>query len=230
MKDSTELCSICDNNIKNPRIDRHYLIQQLSAVLSFEKGFLFTLKQMLLFPGHSTRQFINGDRQRYMKPVVFLILCSFIYTLFNQWLAFEGEMAHDLEIKEGSQLEFLRWIQGHYGYLNILTSIISAFWIKLFFSKFSYNLFEIIVLVCFYSGISMLIMAFFGVLQTLTGWRTYWESWLVTFVFSIYAISQFYNSRKISAYLRSAIACIIGYFSFMMLIVIVMVLIIILKI
>jgi len=66
------------------RIDGKYLLQEIYSVLSFEKGFLLTIRELAINPGKSIKDFLNEDRNRLVKPVVFLILTSLIYTIINQ--------------------------------------------------------------------------------------------------------------------------------------------------
>jgi len=46
--------------------------------------------------------------------------------------------------------------------------IFIAIWTKLFFGKYSYNFFEILILLCFTMGMGMLIFAIFAIIQGLT--------------------------------------------------------------
>lgn len=61
------------------RIDANYLLQELCSVLSFEKGFLFTVRELSTNPGKSIKDFLNEDRNRLVKPVLFLIVTSYLY-------------------------------------------------------------------------------------------------------------------------------------------------------
>ena len=80
MKDSNK------NNIIEPlkRIDGRYVWDEISSVLNFEKGFLYTTKELFLRPGKTVREFIQKDRNRLVKPIIFIIICSFIYSIIQQ--------------------------------------------------------------------------------------------------------------------------------------------------
>ncbi len=205
------------------RIDRNYIVQQISAIFSIEKGFFFTLVQMTVRPGLATRDFIAGNRTRYMKPIVFLILCSLIYTLLNKLFGFEDEMFASLYAQNTLEMKFTHWIQANYGYVNMITSVITALWVKMLFRKYPYNIFEIIVLVCFYSGVGMLILGVLGIVQSTTGLQTYFISFIISTIHSIWSIGQFFNAKKVTSYIKALISVIIGFISFTLIVAIIMI-------
>ena len=71
---------------KVKRIDMHYISHEIFHLLHLEKGFFYTVKELITKPGQSIREFINENRDKHMKPVPFLILTSLIYTLIAHFL------------------------------------------------------------------------------------------------------------------------------------------------
>ena len=69
-----------------PRIDGKYIWNEISSVLNFEKGLFYTIRELLIRPGETVREFIQKDRNRLVKPIIFIIICSFIYTIIQQIL------------------------------------------------------------------------------------------------------------------------------------------------
>ncbi len=55
---SKDNCSECGHRINLKRIDGHYVFQEIRSVASFEKGFLFTLKELATNPGDSVKEFL----------------------------------------------------------------------------------------------------------------------------------------------------------------------------
>lgn len=47
------------------------------------------IKQLFISPRRAVNDFIQRDRNRLVKPIVFNILTSLIYTLMQNYLAFE---------------------------------------------------------------------------------------------------------------------------------------------
>jgi len=46
-------CSNCGQPVKVKRIDGHYIVHEIEHVLHFERGILFTIKELLIRPGQN---------------------------------------------------------------------------------------------------------------------------------------------------------------------------------
>ncbi|MBX2844109.1 MAG: DUF3667 domain-containing protein [Flammeovirgaceae bacterium] len=126
------------------RINGKYIWNEISSVLNFDKGILYTIRELLLRPGKNIQIFILEDRNRLVKPIVFIIITSFIYTLAQQLLHFK-DYVNAGGFEESAITNIFGWIQKNYGYANILMAIFIAGWIKIFFRKYEYNFFEILI-------------------------------------------------------------------------------------
>ena len=56
-------CSNCGRPSEVQRINSRYLISEIGQILNLEKGILFTIRELLIRPGHNIQQFIVADRQ-----------------------------------------------------------------------------------------------------------------------------------------------------------------------
>lgn len=121
------------NNLK--RIDGKYIIHEIEHVLHFEKGILYTIRGLLIKPGENVRHFLSVDRTRLVKPIIFIIITSLIYTLVNHFFHIEDGYIKFDEAKQTTTGLIFKWIQDHYGYANIIMGIFIAFWTKIFFKK-----------------------------------------------------------------------------------------------
>ena len=207
-------CPICGHPKVVTRIDGNYLIQEIRSVLSFEKGILFTVRNLATNPGKSIKEFLKEDRNRLVKPVLFLIITSLIYTVFNEIFQFEDGYVQFSGNGESATKSIYKWIQENYGYANIIMAIFIAGWIKLFFRKHEINIFEILVLLCFVMGIGMLIYAIFGVIQSLVDYNLMQVAGIFGFIYLTWAIGQFYGKGKIVNYVKAFSAYILGMISF----------------
>ncbi len=52
-------------------------------MINFDKGIFYTIKELLIRPGENIPKFIHNDRNRLVKPLIFVIVCSLIYTIFG---------------------------------------------------------------------------------------------------------------------------------------------------
>ena len=198
------------------RIDGKYIIREIQGVLYFEKGILFTVRGLLTNPGENVRNFLLKDRTRLVKPIIFIIVTSLIYSLTinlfhieEQYVDFKGESA-----KLATSMKIFSWIRGHYGYANIIMGVFIAFWTKLFFKKHQFNLFEILILLCFVMGIAMLIFSIFAMLQGLTKLKISQVGGIVGVIYCSWAVGHFFGKDKIINYVKALLAYILGMVTF----------------
>ena len=142
---NSKFCPDCGQPTSIKRIDGHYIIHEIEHVLHFERGILYTIKELITNPGQNIRNYLSENRSRLVKPIIFIILTSLFYSLTvsifhieDGYVKFEGD-----ETKYTTQLKITQWIQSHYGYANLIMGVFIAFWLKLFFKKHKLNLFEI---------------------------------------------------------------------------------------
>lgn len=202
-------CSNCGRPAELKRIDGRYIRDEISSVFNFDKGLLLTIKELFIRPGKSVRQFLTADRHRLVKPILFILITSLIYTLINNFFRIE-ERYVDYEGLEGTAPKIFGWVQQNYGYANILMGVFIALFLKLFFRKSNYNIYEILILLCFVMGMGMLILALFAFVQGISGLAVIETSGIVLMVYITVAIADFYNSKKFGGYLKVFFAYILG--------------------
>lgn len=221
-----EICKICKTEVTHnycpdcghpkslKRIDGQYILEEIRIALSFEKGFLFTIGALITNPGKSIKNFLNEDRNRLVKPVVFLIVTSLVYTFLNSIFQFEDSYVKFSDNKESATLTIFKWIQANYGYANIIMAVFIGLWLKLLFRKHPFNFFEILILLCFVMGMGMLIYSVFGVVQGLTHANLMQVAVVVGFIYTTYAVGQFFDKKKTISYFKAFIAYMIGMITF----------------
>ncbi|HJY14012.1 MAG TPA: hypothetical protein VJ304_14560, partial [Flavobacterium sp.] len=87
-------------------------------------------------------------------------------------------------------------------------------WTKLFFRKYKLNIFEILILLCFVIGMGMLIYSVFIIIQGLTHFNLMQTAGIVGFVYTTWAIGQFYEKAKAINYVKAFFAYILGMITF----------------
>ncbi|MGL4631706.1 MAG: DUF3667 domain-containing protein [Leadbetterella sp.] len=197
------------------RIDGHYVSHEISHLLHFEKGFFFTLKNLLLKPGKSIREFLLEDRQKYVKPILFLIVTSVIFTITlhsvdSNFSFFNIDNIEPLKGKLRSK-EIGEWTDNHIGYSQLIMGIFIAYWIKIFFKNFKYNIYEILILLCYVLGEALFFLAVLILLAYIFK-SGYLATFGVIFYFTyiIWAIGQFFGEKKVINYIKASLAYILG--------------------
>ncbi|ASK32500.1 hypothetical protein CEY12_21500 [Chryseobacterium sp. T16E-39] len=211
---SEEFCSNCRQNVKPKRIDGRYIIHEIEHVLHFERGILYTIRELLIRPGENIKHFISENRSRLVKPIIFIIVTSLIYTLINHLFHIE-EGYIKFEDANGSQANPINnWIQSHYGYSNIIMGGFIAFWLKVFFKKYDYNFFEILILLCFVLGMEMLIFSVFAILEGITHIHSMAIATVIILVYFSWAVGQFFDKTKTASYVKALVSYILGMLTF----------------
>ena len=211
---SLNYCSSCGQPVTLKRIDAHYILHEVEHVLHFEKGILYTVKELLIRPGENVRMFLSDNRNRLVKPIIFIIITSLIYTVISHFFHIEEEYVDFQGAEKSSTTVIFQWVQNHYGYANIIMGIFISLWVKLFFRKSGYNFFEILILMCFIMGMGMLLYSLFAMAQGLTGIEMMQLAGALGFIYCSWAIGQFFNKSKISAYLKAVAAYLFGMITF----------------
>ncbi|MDO4729214.1 MAG: DUF3667 domain-containing protein [Bacteroidota bacterium] len=186
-------------------------MHEFEHIIHFERGLLYTLKQLALRSAQSIRGFIEGDRQRMTKPLIFSVLCGVAYSFVNKFVHF-SDVTQDADFKEIYPI--MQWLVDHYGYFHLLLSLITALWLRVFFRKNPYNFFELIILLCYVMGFAILInlvVVFpekylnMGLLGT-----------ILELVYLSWSIGQFFGN-KWTNYLKACIVCILSFILLMVL-------------
>jgi hypothetical protein len=207
-------CSNCGQAVKVKRIDGHYIVHEIEHVLHFERGILFTIKELLLRPGQNVSHFIAENRTRLVKPIIFIIVTSLIFTLISHFFHIEGGYIHIIEEKKTAIGSIFNWIQNHYGYANIVIGVFVVFWLKMFFRKYGYNFFELLILLCFVIGMEMLIFSVFTLFVGLTKLNLMPIAGFIGMSYCIWAIGQFFDKTKPISYVKAFVSYVLGLITF----------------
>lgn len=203
-------CPNCGQPSKLKRIDGHYIAHEIEHVLHFERGILYTIKELITNPGDNVRHYISENRARLVKPIIFIIITSLLYTIVNGFFHIEeGYLKYD-GISTTTTGRIFSWVQSHYGYANIIMGVFTAFWVKIFFKKYDYNFFEILILLCFVTGIEMLIYAFFACLYGLIKIDLMQFGGMIGIAYCSWAIGHFFDKKKTINYLKGFAAFVLG--------------------
>lgn len=203
-------CPDCGQPVSLKRIDRHYITHEIEHVLHFERGIFYTIRELIIRPGENVKEFLLENRTRLVKPIIFIIVTSLIYSFVNHFFHIEESYVKLEESSTSTVGLIFKWSQDYYGYANIIEGIFIAVWIKIFFRKYGYNFFEILILLCFVTGIGMLIFAVFALVEGLTKINLMQIATIASFAYFAWAIGQFFDKKKPAAYLKAFAAYMLG--------------------
>jgi len=203
-------CPKCGQPASLKRIDGHYILHEIEHILHFERGILYTIRELITNPGQNIRNYLLENRTRLVKPIIFIIVTSLIYSLVNHFFHIEDGYVKFGESTKSTTGAIFKWVQDHYGYSNIIMGIFIAIWTKIFFRKYGYNFFEILILLCFLMGIAMLIYALFALFQGLTKIDLMQIAGILGIAYCSWAIGHFFDKKKPINFLKAFASYMLG--------------------
>lgn len=213
-------CSNCEQLMVIERIDKNYVIQELAKLTGYEKGFIYTVKELARRPGSIIREYIEEDRQKITRPITFLILTSLIYTFISHY--FKTDVIHTGMLKavygDSNAYKLSLWIQNNYGYANLLMLVPITLWTKFLFSDFKYNVYETFVMTSLIMGEGMLLYSLQVMLNYCFPQLVLFNEMitsLVVFFYLSWAIGQFYGGTK-GNYFKALLSYVLGVITFQM--------------
>ena len=108
---NSKFCPDCGQPTNLKRVDGHYIIHEIEHVLHFERGILYTIRELITHPGQNIRNYLSENRSRLVKPVIFIIVTSLIYTSISHFFHIEEELIN-FEVSGKSAFGgILKWMQ-----------------------------------------------------------------------------------------------------------------------
>lgn len=132
---NSRFCPDCGQPTSLKRIDAKYIVHEIEHMIHFERGILYTIRELTINPGQNIRRYLTENRSRLVKPIIFIIITSLIYTILNHLFHIDDSYVKFEDAKGESPSavgEIVKWVQEHYGYANIIMGIFIALWLKLF--------------------------------------------------------------------------------------------------
>ena len=154
-------CSNCGQSSETHKIDGHYLWHDVQhGLLHFDKGILFTTKELFTRPGNSIREFLEGKRVKHFQPISLVLVLAGIYGLlfhffkinmFENYVVASGSGERVVHINEAIE-KMSEWIGQHYSILALLQIPIFTIGTYLCFRKSGYSFAEHLILNTFLIG------------------------------------------------------------------------------
>lgn len=139
---------------KYKRIDRKYLIDELQySVIHTNKGFFYSVKNLIINPGKTARDFIEGNRVNHYKP----ILLAFVLSTISAFLSFKvlnfNEKMHGFydqkEIPESFARDLMALLSSYSSVMMLVFIPVVSLLTVIAFRKWGQNYYEHIVMNAF---------------------------------------------------------------------------------
>jgi len=147
---SANYCGNCGQSAATHQLDAHFLWHDLQhGFFHFDKGILFTIKELFTRPGHAIREFIEGKRVKFFKPVSLTILLATLYGLLYHFFHINmiaTNNGKNLASVQLHQLDINDWIATHYAWITLMTIPLYTLGTTIAFRKQGYNFIEYFIL------------------------------------------------------------------------------------
>jgi len=213
-------CHNCGQQKITPGISvKNSLDEYFYKSIYWESSFSYTVKELFLAPGNFVRNFINGKRKDYVKPVgFFLMTVSFFILMFHFFS--EGHFAYMRPILIGDETQemidgnistndFRQLLISRMNYLMFLLPPLLALLHTLVFRKKDVRFGERLAFYLYILGFGALVSVIFLPLALITP-----VMWNIRFIpligYYVYAITQFSKVNIVPGILKSLIVLIAG--------------------
>ena len=213
---SGNYCQHCGSAVCLEKIDKKYFSSEIRDLIGAESNTISSFIKLLYSPGVCTLEFINQDRSKYVRPIVYLIFTSMIYTIVYNIF---GSGADVIDTSEYSTFDYvtdylvdLIFIQNA-GYSNLIINLILAFFLKRVFKKYGFNIYEILVLLCFISGTGNLVFSVFKIISyflpadmaAILDGRVN----MLIGAYTIWGVGSFFDKKKAGSYIKVIVSYIL---------------------
>ena len=202
-------CSNCGHQFEIKRLTIKGLLYDIIHLFTkLEKGFGYTLKQLIISPGHMQRSYIKGNRRKHQSPFSMFFICATIAALLRYWILYivmtSFHAANPVEVNFFKEYMVILYI--------FLVPVYALFGLLLFYRS-GYNYIEIIVLLLYTLSVIFLASPFLFLLMFI--WPgmdvMYIEFVIYSFYFAITFVNFFNNYPRWKIILLSLLCLAIAF-------------------
>lgn len=208
---SGRFCANCGQNTKVDKLNLPNFLTEISdSVFQLNRGLLFTIKELFTRPGHAIRDFIQGKRKGYFKPIAYVLTLSTIYylvsqisdspTLIDDFLHGASDSVTDSDKDENSIAKFpiVYWLSNNYAYATLLLIPIFSLASFISFLGLGRNYLENIVINSYITGQQAIFYSFFMVIGAYFDIHdfTVLPAVILSVVFNFWSYIQFFRGTK----------------------------------
>ncbi len=214
-----KFCPACGQPTPAHRIDWHFLGHELEhSVLHMDRGIFYSLKELLLRPGHLMRDYIEGRRANQVKPLLLLMISAAVVVLLGKYLLggdlvgpsiqqsgvgadVDGSAAAAASAKAAAVVS--NWINAHLAAFTLLILPFEAWAFWLAFKGKGLNYPEWLVISAFLTVQTFIFMAAAVLVQR---WVPSAQTWtlLFSFLYLLFSLVQYFQgSPRWKTVLRS---------------------------
>ncbi|MEL7222429.1 MAG: DUF3667 domain-containing protein [Bacteroidota bacterium] len=207
-----KFCSNCGQSTAVDRITGFSLITLMSeGLFQVNRGLFFTIVALFRRPGDSVREFIEGKRKKYFKPVAYAMLLATLYVLLSRLTdtptfvedAVKGFMVGVDSDEEKTRYALIsptiEWLASNIAYSIIILIPFFSLATLIAFFKQGYNFFEHLVLNAYLAGHQALIYTLHLLVTVLVPSSWEWFEFIpfvLSLVIRLWTYIQFFKKKE----------------------------------
>ena len=229
-------CGNCGQK-KYKRIDKKYIWDEIQyTVLHTNKGFLYSIKNILKNPGKTAKDYIDGNRVNHYKPILLVFVLSGLSTFISYKVLNLNEVmtAFFAQQKVNTKMmsEMMSFISSYNSAIMLVLVPLFALTTKIAFRKWGHNYYEHIIMnsyiLTFYTLMSIIlvypIMYIFRDSPNMFYTITQISMLLIPAILILF-FKEFYKEKPLKSVILKVLGTlgltILGYFIFMILIIVI---------
>lgn len=225
-------CSQCGQRADTHPVNWHYIWHEIPhSVWHVDHGIAYTLRQLVVRPGHTIREFLEGRRVNHYRPLALLLMlgAALLFVQHGLGVSFMKASQEMFDSKPASahaqafQTKMFDWMERNQTLVYILMIPFYAFGNWLMFRRQRYNYPQMLVVSTFITNFNMLlslvtVVLFWALGGSVAAYKTIVVISLVGmlgyYIVTYYQLFQ-RRARLITVAWRSLVAYAIGYLSFL---------------
>jgi hypothetical protein len=133
----SQYCGQCGQDSHTHQINAHFLWHDIQhGFLHFDKGILFTLKELFTRPGFSIKEYLNGKRVKHFKPVSLIIILAGIWGLLYHYMPVS--IQENVNEKATTGVKVIHWLRDHSSIAELINLPFYALASYLVFKTYNY--------------------------------------------------------------------------------------------
>lgn len=198
-----KFCNNCGQDADVKRLDFKFLRHKIQDLLFkyFDKGILYTIKQLFSRPGHTIREYIEGKRVKHFEPIALLVTIATSYGILYSYFHINPFFDASISNNTLDNIDFTKvneWISNHFSLASCILLPLYSIGSFIAFKKQGYNFVEHLILNTFLASQRLLLrLAAFPFMVAYNGKQTMHTLndilVLLDVVLIVWAYCQFFN-------------------------------------
>jgi hypothetical protein len=188
------------------------------ALFAVNAPLLITIKELIVRPGGLLRNYLNGQRRRYYRPVSFFILTTVLYIIVRSLIGFDPFRNALIVVEEGPLEGNLLTEARNYMIFNINNFLFIfvftlAVFSKLFYFR-SYSLAEFLAISFYLLGVYTLLVTCNMFLVQYIGDNMQPLGILIMLIYFVYAMYSLFKGSYLLVILKSSVLFVLAFLSY----------------